>query len=189
MDDIVTTNTPLSREDWILPAIDMLCASGIAAISIVKLSEVLKVTRGSFYHHFIDREDLLKAMLEYWEQTWTTNIREGVRSRKLSPVDALRALILNIRSNKAADYDAPFRAWALHDSLARKALERVDTFRLDYIRSLFAAAGFEGLDAENRARLLLYYEMSDPAFFARHHPESESALIDERLKLLLQKND
>lgn len=181
--------TPLAREDWLKAAMSVLFESGIDSISIVQIAESLNVTRGSFYHHFTDREDLLDAVLEYWEQQWTVNIRESIRLQNLAPVDALRALVTTIRRIKAADFDAPFRAWALHDPLSRKVLERIDEFRLDYIRSLFEADGFEGIDAENRARLLLYYEMSDPVFFARQHPESESALIDERLKLLLQKND
>lgn len=186
MEDIVTTNTQLSRDDWILPAIDKLCKSGVTAISIVQLSEQLNVTRGSFYHHFTDREDLLTAILEYWERIWTVNVKEDIKAQNLPPADALRSLILNIHTNKAAHYDAPFRAWALHDPLARKILNRVDNFRLGYIRSLFEAAGFAGIDAENRARLLLHYEMSDPAFFATRDRILEKKLIDERLKLLLQ---
>ena len=181
--------TSLGREDWLKAAMSVLFELGIDSISIVQMAESLNVTRGSFYHHFTDREDLLDAILEYWEQIWTVNIRESISLQNLAPVDALIALVTTIRSNKAAEFDAPFRAWALHDPHSRKVLERIDEFRLDYIRSLFEAGGFEGIDAENRARLLLYYEISDPAFFARQHPESESALIDERLKLLLQKND
>lgn len=182
-------SVPLARTDWLNAAIEVLCDGGIAAVSIVQLANTLGVTRGSFYHHFTDREDLLCAMLDYWEKRWTVDIREQVSDRQLPPADMLRALVQAIRDNRAAVYDAPFRAWALHDPLARTTLEKVDTFRLDYIRSLFKAASFTGIDAENRARLLLYYEMSDPAFFASHDPESEDLLLDARMKLLLQTAD
>jgi AcrR family transcriptional regulator len=186
MDDIVTTNIQLSRADWLHLAMEILRNSGVSSISIVKLAETLQVTRGSFYHHFSGREDLLTSMLEYWENAWTVNIKASVKEKALAPTESLKALILDIRNNNAADYDAPFRAWALHDPLARRVLERVDNFRLGYIRSLFEAAGFRGIDAENRARLLLHYEMSDPAFFATRDRILEKKLIDERLKLLLQ---
>ncbi|RLA01109.1 MAG: hypothetical protein DRQ45_06450 [Gammaproteobacteria bacterium] len=152
----------------------------------MQLANTLGVTRGSFYHHFTDREDLLRAMLNHWEMKWTVDIREEVRTLELPPGEKLLALVQSIRNNKAADYDAPFRAWALHDPLAHAALEKADVFRLDYIRSLFEAADFEDLDAENRARLLLYYEMSDPAFFVTRDPETEDRLIEKRLGLLLQ---
>ena len=176
----------LARSDWLNAAIQTLNEEGIAAVSIVHLANTLGVTRGSFYHHFTDREDLLRAMLDYWEKTWTADIREEIRSLELPPAEKLRALVQSIREHKAADFDAPFRAWALHDPLARSALEKVDTVRLDYIRGLFEADGFKGIDAENRARLLLYYEMSDPAFFAATNPDTEKRLIEKRLGLLLK---
>jgi AcrR family transcriptional regulator len=192
VDHVTTTDkasAPLARTDWLNAAIEILSDGGIAAVSIVQLANTLGVTRGSFYHHFTDREDLLRAMLDYWEKRWTVDIREQVSARQLPPADMLRALVQAIRDNRAAVYDAPFRAWALHDPLARTSLEEVDAFRLGYIRSLFEAAGFTGVDAENRARLLLYYEMSDPAFFASRDPESEDLLLDARMKLLLQTAD
>lgn len=179
-------STPLARTDWLTAAIETLGDDGIAAVSIVQLANRLGVTRGSFYHHFTDREDLLRAMLDYWEKRWTVDIREQVGALQLPAADMLRALVRSIRDNRAAEHDAPFRAWALHDPLARAALQKVDALRLDYIRSLFEAAGFSGIDAENRARLLLYYEMSDPAFFASRDPGSEDQLLDARLALLLQ---
>jgi AcrR family transcriptional regulator len=180
------TSTSLARIDWLNTAIQTLSDAGIGAVSIVQLANTLGVTRGSFYHHFTDREDLLRAMLNHWEMKWTVDIREEVRTLELPPAEKLLALVQSIRNNKAADYDAPFRAWALHDPLAHAVLEKVDVFRLDYIRSLFEAADFEDLDAENRARLLLYYEMSDPAFFVTRDPETEDRLIEKRLGLLLQ---
>lgn len=189
METAKITRTTLAREDWLNAAIQTLFESGIGSISIVQLASSLDVTRGSFYHHFTDREDLLRAMLKHWEETLTIAVREEVRGLGLSPAELLRALIQSIHEHKAAVYDAPFRAWALHDPLARATLERVDAFRLAYITSLFEAAGFKGIDAENRARLLLYYEMSDQAFFAQQDAETNAQLIDERLKLLLQKSD
>ena len=183
------TKSPLTREDWLIVAIQTLFESGIGSISVVQLANTMGVTRGSFYHHFSDREDLLCAMLDHWEKKWTVEVREKVSALELSPVETLRALIRFIRERKAAAFDAPFRAWALHDPLARRTLERVDSFRLAFIKHQFEAAGFIGLDAENRARMLLYYEMSDPAFFATQNPETETQLIDARLMLLLEKPD
>lgn len=185
MKSVSETKSPLTREDWLNAAIHTLFDSGIGSVSIVQLANTLGITRGSFYHHFTDREDLLRAMLNHWKKTWTVAIREEVRALELPPGEKLLALVQSIRKHKAADYDAPFRAWALHDPLARSVLEEVDAFRLDYIRSLFETAGFAGIDAENRARLLLYYEMSDPAFFVARNPDTENQLIEERLGLLL----
>ena len=178
----------LNRESWVTAAIEVLVESGIGAISISRLAEKLNITRGSFYHHFGGREDLLIAVLQYWEESLTINIRVKVEALRLPPRETLKQLVRIIRKYKAAEYDAAFRAWGSHDSLCREVLERVDSFRLEYIKSQFEEAGFSGLDALNRAQILLFTEMSEPTFFAIMDSGLKKQLLDERLKLLLQPN-
>jgi AcrR family transcriptional regulator len=174
----------LSRQDWIDAGIAQLSEAGIGAVSVERLGSRLGVTRGSFYHHFGDREDLLRAMLDYWAQKWTYEVRDQVASLGLDPSTTLLALMRAIRHNRAAAYDAPFRAWALHDDMARAVVEQVDRARLVEIQALFGALGFDGVDRENRARLFLYFEMSAPAMFAGPSPERDEKLLLERHRFL-----
>jgi AcrR family transcriptional regulator len=174
----------LTREDWIDAAIELLTQAGIGAVSVERLATRLDVTRGSFYHHFADREDLLRAMLEYCAQRWTYEVRDQIAALGLDASTTLFALMKAIRHNRAANYDAPFRAWALHDPLARAVVEQVDQTRLDQIQVLFAGLGFSGLDLENRARLFLYFEMGAPAMFAAPSPERDEELLKERHRFL-----
>ena len=53
----------LTRQGWIDAAIRQLVEAGIGAVSVEQLATRLGVTRGSFYHHFADREEL-RAMLK-----------------------------------------------------------------------------------------------------------------------------
>ena len=175
----------LTRQDWIDAAIELLAVGGIAAVTIDQLATNLSITRGSFYHHFSDREDLLRAMLDHWAQRWTHAVREQIAALGLDPSTALLVLMKMIRSERASDYDAPFRAWALHDPLARETVRKVDEVRLAFIQSQFEALGFTGLDAENRARLYLYYEMAAPAMFAGPSPERDEQLLEERHRFLI----
>ncbi len=184
MDMTSNRKTRLDRGDWLEAAIHQLAAEGIAAISIEKLAISLGVTRGSFYHHFRDRADLLQEMLDYWTQKWTIDIREDIRALGLDPKTTLLALIRGIRHRQSAQYDVVFRAWALHDPVAQDVVKRADQIRLDYIRSLFEEMGFESLDAENRARLFYYYETAEPAMLAAQTREQEDQLIIERHRLL-----
>jgi len=174
----------LTRQDWIDAAIKLLAEEGIGAVSIEGLATRLGITRGSFYHHFSARADLLQAMLAYWAQRWTYDVREQIAALGLDPSTTLLALMKAIRSNRAADYDAPFRAWALHDPLAREVVEQVDRARLAVILQQFEALGFKGLDAENRARLFLHFEMAAPAMFAGPSPERDEELLKERHRFL-----
>jgi len=174
----------LTRQDWIDAAIRVLAEEGIGAVSIETLASRLRITRGSFYHHFAGREDLLRAMLDFWAQRWTYGVRDQIAALELDPGTTLLALMRAIRNNSAADYDAPFRAWALHDPLARGVGEEVDQGRVGVIHRLFEGLGFRGLDAENRARLFLYYEMAAPAMFAGPSPERDEELLRERHRFL-----
>ena len=180
--------TALNRGSWVVAGTEVLITMGIGSVSISGLAEKLNITRGSFYHHFSGREDLLIAMLQYWEESLTVNIRVKVETLRLPPRETLKQLVRIIRKYKAAEYDAAFRAWGSHDSLCREVLERVDSFRLEYIKSQFEEAGFSGLDALNRAQILLFTEMSEAVFFAKMDSGLKKRLLNERLELLLQPN-
>lgn len=174
----------LTREDWIKAAFDKLTASGIGEVTIDRLADGLGITRGSFYHHFSDRSELLQAVLAYWADHWTHTVRTQIENLRLDPATNLLALMRAIRSNGAADFDAPIRAWALHDPMAREVVQQVDEERLSFIRAQFEALGFAGVDAENRARLYLGFEMSAPAMFAGPKPELDEQLLIERHRFL-----
>ena len=174
----------LTRQDWIDAGIALLAEAGIGAVSVEGLATRLGITRGSFYHHFGAREDLLRAMLDFWAQRWTYDIRDQMAALKLDPATTLLVLMRMIQQNRAAAYDAPFRAWALHDPLARAVLERVDQTRLEAIQSQFAALGFSKPEAEIRARLLLYYETAAPAIFASPSPRRDEQMLQERHRFL-----
>mgnify|MGYP001821225473 FL=1 len=179
----------LTRQDWIDAAMELLSLAGIGAVTVDRLASNLNITRGSFYHHFSDREDLLRALLDHWAHQWTYAVREQVQSLGIDPSNTLLALMNMIRKNRAADYDAPIRAWALHDPLAREVVSKVDGARLAFINAQFEALGFSGLDAENRARLFLYYEMAAPAMFAGPSPEQDEQLLMERHRFLTSAAD
>ena len=159
-------------------------SGGIGAVSVNDLARQLGVSRGSFYHHFTDREDLLQELLRYWEGEWTVQVREDVRVLRLGPSQTLLALARTIRHRGASRYDVRVRAWALEDPRVRSLVRRVDEERLEFIRSQFAALGFDELEAENRARLFLYYEMAEPAVLAEQSPELEEELLLARPALL-----
>ena len=68
----------LTRQDWIDAAMELLARAGIGAVTVDRLATDLDITRGSFYHHFSDREDLLRAVLGHWAERWTYTVRDQV---------------------------------------------------------------------------------------------------------------
>jgi AcrR family transcriptional regulator len=177
----------LNREDWIAASLELLVAEGIGAVSIDRLATGLGVTRGSFYHHFSDRNELLDVLLGHWAEELTYRVRDDVISLKLDPATTLLVLLRNIRSKEAAKYDAPFRAWAIHDERAREVLTSIDQVRYATIRSQFEQLGFEGPALHARARMFLYYETAAPAIFLTREGVDGEAVLAERLRILTSK--
>lgn len=58
----------LSAEDWEEAALSVIAHQGVAAVAIEPLARQLGVTKGSFYWHFKNRLDLVKAALKRWRQ-------------------------------------------------------------------------------------------------------------------------
>lgn len=61
-------NVHLTRADWLEAAIRLFMQEGVEAVRITRLAQVMAVTRGSFYWHFKDRDDLLDGLVGFWEQ-------------------------------------------------------------------------------------------------------------------------
>jgi AcrR family transcriptional regulator len=189
MNQLTQRKSRSTRQDWVIAAFEILIEGGIGEITVDRIAQRTGVSRGSFYHFFSDRNELLQAILDYWAENWTYSVREQVQALELDPATTLLALMRIIRKNHAADYDAPIRAWALHDPKAREVVSQVDEVRLDFIRSQFQELGFSGMDAENRARLFLHYEMADPNMYYNTSPEHESSLLELRHKFLTNLSD
>ena len=59
----------LDRNAWLDAALDALYEEGEVGVRVEPLARRLGVTKGSFYHHFRDREELVAAMVDRWRAT------------------------------------------------------------------------------------------------------------------------
>jgi len=169
---------------WLDAAWELFIEGGINAVTIQGLSGRLHISRSSFYHNFTDREDLLREMLEHWRKVWTSDLIEDIEALRLQPAQALLALARMIRHRRASSYDVRVRAWGLEDPVAEEVVLQVDEERLSFIQGFFEQLGFESTDAECRARLFYYYELTEPAVLAEQAPETAEALLLTRHALL-----
>lgn len=154
----------LTPEHWIQAATELLVDSGIDAVRVDVVSKRLKVTRGSFYWHFKDRDDLLQSLLESWRKVTTEQIIERFE-RTDDPHVLLKELIsLPFRGRaaaRAARIELAIRAWARRDNMARQAVDEVDSRRISYISQCFSSLGFPLAEARQRAFLLYAYEVAE----------------------------
>ena len=67
------------------------------------LAKRLGVTKGSFYHHFADRDELLRAVLDRWHGRATSHMIEPVHQHSRRPEEQLRRLVYLNTSTRALD--------------------------------------------------------------------------------------
>ena len=160
-----SARTSLTPETWIDAATELLVVNGIDAVRVDVISKILNVTRGSFYWHFKDRDDLLHHVLETWRRTTTEQIIERFDKHQDEPMVLFQELLsLPFRGRaaaRAANIELAIRAWARRDQMARYAVDQVDARRLAYIGQCFSALGFPMAEARERAFMLYSYEVAE----------------------------
>lgn len=124
------TMSTLTRNDWIAAGFDALDGEGYAGMSAESLARRLNVTRGSFYHHFRNREDFVRTLLTAWESDYTARMLAYAADGR-SAGDTL-ARYLHIAAEKRPGREIAIRAWALHDPLVAEFQQRVDATRLAF---------------------------------------------------------
>jgi AcrR family transcriptional regulator len=157
------TDTPrpaLDRQAWIDAAAQALAEHGVDGVRVETLARKLAVTKGSFYWHFRDRQDLLSALLGHWKDG---RIRDIVKQTRATAGEE-RARIFHVievysaaRSRKGMKIELALRDWAKRDPAAAAVVREVDAERLDRARRLFLALGLDFHEATGRSLLLYAY--------------------------------
>jgi AcrR family transcriptional regulator len=155
----------LTPETWVDAATAVLVDQGIDHVRVDVLATQLGVTRGSFYWHFRDRQDLLRRVLAAWREQTTVQLTRRLSNARSSAAEQLHDVIsLPFRgraAQRAARIELAIRAWARRDEMARAAVDEADAARIGYHASLFEALGHEPQEAQHRAFLLYGYEVAE----------------------------
>jgi len=155
----------LTPADWINAATAVLVDKSVDAVRVDLLAKGLNVTRGSFYWHFQDRDDLLQQVLKFWRDAATEQIINRFEGSGADP-EALVHELASLPFHGQAAFDSAsielaIRAWARRDEMARQVVDEVDAKRLSYISQTFVALGFSFQEAGMRAFLLYSYMISE----------------------------
>lgn len=150
----------LDREAWILAATDILADEGLPGLRIEMLAKGLNVTKGSFYWHFKDRQDLLQSLLLTWKEGRIRDIMKQTRARpgaELEQIHHIISLYSASRSKRGMMIELAVREWAQRDPKAAAIVGEVDACRLRCAKQLFLARGLPEEEATSRSLLLYAY--------------------------------
>lgn len=131
-------STRLSREDWLKAARLALLHKGPEGVRIEPLARELGVTKGSFYWHFTDRNDLLEGLLKEWEaetDIFLENLGE------LDPHRALDKILVEVKRRTLASEkgeapsDVAIFTWAQLDPEVAKRVNKSEDERMGLLRN------------------------------------------------------
>ena len=165
----------LSRFDWLQCALKLFVEEGIEAVRITRLADELSVTRGGFYWHFHNREELVDALVTFWQEKNT----KGITAPFLN-AESLSEGILGLFSETVAGagfdakLDLAIREWARRDAHIRSLLDKEDGLRIQAIQEFFSRFGTPMPEALIRARVLYFSQIG---FYALDSQEP----VDTRL--------
>ena len=168
--------SPLSQEAWVKAAQALMAREGVQSVAVEPLAKVLGVTKGSFYWHFENRDALIQAALEAWEQDQSADVvsrYEGIPD----PHRRLRVLMFAAFEDVENGLLSAALTVSSEDPRVRPFLRRATDRRLALGVGAFRALGLPEAEAQQRA-LLVYAAYTGYFQLLRATPEAVRAVTD-----------
>jgi AcrR family transcriptional regulator len=151
---------PLQPSDWIRIGFSQLAREGIESVRIEVLARELGVSKGSFYWHFRDRDELLMRMLEEWERVEADMLSAEESAEGERPNAAARWARFVERSAEPERIreEIAVRAWARRDERVAVRVAAIERRKVHVVASVLAEVGFgkEGAESWSEMVLLVY---------------------------------
>lgn len=145
----------LTPTDWAKGALTAIARGGISAVAVETVAAELGATKGSFYWHFKNRDALIRAALDLWEQSRTESVIEKL-DQEPDPGERLRKLLETVFERGPDDRaEIALLADPGHPA-ATAAVRRVAERRTSYIAEQLEKLGWDEREAQDRAAVLYY---------------------------------
>ncbi len=172
------------KNTWFKEGFKILRSNGAGGLTIENLTLGLKKTKGSFYHHFKNRNDYSRQLLEQWEENQAIDIIQN--SQQAQTLEGINETLVTL-SGEAMDpkTEVAVRAWALQDPLAREFQERIDTQRVNFLRNMFS------LMTEDKTRAELFSLIRYCFYIGSHQiiPAMDEKIYKQHLTALMEMFD
>ncbi|MDT7790341.1 MAG: hypothetical protein QOF58_8760 [Pseudonocardiales bacterium] len=174
-----------TRDDWTETALRALAEGGLQAVAVEPLAARAGATKGSVYHHFPNRDALLKATVERWEREHTERVIELVESEK-TPQDKLKTLFGTVLDRqRKGSVEMALQAAAENEVIA-PVLKRVTERRLGYLTELFEQLGFDHEHAKKRALIAFSLYLGQAQMYVTL-PGLVEPVLDEAVQVLTKR--
>ena len=145
-----------SREIWLAAAREAFLDSGIEAVKIQPLASRLGLSRTSFYWFFADRDAVLQALLDDWDETNTKRLVQASEAFAETITEAALNVIGVFLPGGGFEpkLDLAIRGWAHQSDAVAATVNAADDLRLSAIRAMFERFGYPANEGDVRARTM-----------------------------------
>lgn len=138
-----------TKEQWTDAALAAMAEGGTVAINMEQLARELGASKGAVYYHFKNREALLEATLDRWEQTVRNDIAAG--DSIADPRERLLAITLVATGTELDGFVDIALASSMDDPMVAATVERVNKMRLTHLIDILAELKVPKAEREERA--------------------------------------
>jgi AcrR family transcriptional regulator len=171
------------KAQWLSAGLEALRTGGVGSVRVERLAAGVGITKGSFYHHFRDRDALLEALLDYWSREMTDAEFERIQTLRGGLAARLVALAEDVLEKGMGRYDPAVRAWARQDRKVGAVVAQVDRRRVKALAGFFEEGGFTAAEARTRARTFYTFLLGEPQVRA---PAREAGELEKMVKILAE---
>ena len=176
----------LDRNVWLEKAVDVLFSHGIGQVKVEILARELGVTKGSFYWHFKNRDELLHGMVDWWRDKQISFLENLDHRRLDNPTGLIKAVIGFTNHTDDSRHDLAMREFARFDEYAATAVAEIDQRRIDHLSALFRAANFDVAEFSLRARALYFCQVGEYTTSLTIDPELGDDHLPVRWRIILR---
>lgn len=130
----------LGRNDWLKAARIALLKGGVEEVRVERMARNLHVTKGSFYWHFRDREELLELLLREWEEELLQDIIPRLKGRRgreaLRSLSRLMVQRVPLGEEGILPSDAAMFTWAAVSPEVAQRVNRAEKKRIKLLKHI-----------------------------------------------------
>jgi len=148
--------TGKTQADWVRAGQALLMKGGIEAVKLRGLTRLLKVSTGSFYHHFKNLDEYLTALATFYGSEQAQLPFSEARKRVGDdPALMLREATAIFGVGAMRQLNIAMRAWAQRDERAHAAIRRYDEVLMTNLDEIFMALGYDEIAAKSRTLIMM----------------------------------
>lgn len=173
-------SSDLGQRDWLEAGQSLLRRGGLKALKLRPLARELKVSTGSFYHHFADFDAYQGRLATYFAEQQIGDMIAAIERAEAESVARIRLLAQVVRRRGMSRLSIAMRAWAESDPRAKAAVERHDDIVMGFLTRCLVANGFARDEAMVRGYALMTLGLSKV-----HAPDLDmTQLMDRMIRIL-----